>query len=138
MLLNSTIGDNMSKTKTTTGALKKAAAVRKARKAVKDAGATPVDAPPVGQAPVAADELEAMREYVTGLLQSKSQPSNPYVRDMVAELRKAEEALAAIVPRMQQLRQSLQQLAERRTAMAAISQQMGLQLYRWRDEPKGD
>ena len=92
--------------------------------------------------PVSADELDQARDYVQQLVDGKVKPGNRYVRDMLQQLRRAEQGLAQLVPRIDQLQQVLDQAKERRTALSAISQSVGLQLYRWRDdatpEKKGD
>ena len=86
------------------------------------------------QAPQSTDEMQAIQEYIQQLLDGKAKLANRYARDMLQQVRSAEQQLAQLAPRIERLQQTLEQAQTRRTALAAISQQLGVMLYRWRDD----
>lgn len=99
----------------------------------------PPPKPTAGQGPVSEDEIQAAQAYVNELLQGKVKLTNDLAKELLQQLRQAEQALAQVVPRIEQLQQTLAQLRERRTALSAVSQNIGLNLYRWRAKTtKGD
>lgn len=76
------------------------------------------------------------RAYVESLLSGETQPANRYVGDLVTQLRDAQTELDVLRGRMQQTREALERMAQRSTALHGISQQLGMNLVRWRDAEK--
>lgn len=84
--------------------------------------------------PQSTDKAQAVQAYVRELLDGKVKAPNRYVKDMVDQVRRAEQQLGQLAPRIEQLQTALQQAQQRRTALSAISQQTGLTLYNWRED----
>ena len=83
------------------------------------------------------DENErAAREYVDSLLQGKTKPQNRFVGDLVQQMRQAQQELAQLAPQITDMENSLVHARNRQTALLAIAQQLGMNIYRWRDPPK--
>lgn len=79
------------------------------------------------------DDQQRNIEYVQALMSGRAQPATRFEKDVLNQLRQAEQELSGLRGRIEQLTTALENAKTRRIALTAISQQLGLNLVTWRD-----
>lgn len=84
------------------------------------------------------EQNKAATEYLNALLAGKKKPTNQYAGELLQQLRQSEMRLTHIKGRIEELQTELNQLTQQRIALIGVSQQLGMNIYRWRDKGEKD
>lgn len=83
--------------------------------------------------PTPQEESEKAIAYINDLLSGKETPTNKYAKDLLNQVRDAEQQRTQLRNMIERLNANLQDAQTRLVQLTAVSQQLGSNLYRWKE-----